>query len=96
MDTSALVEKLAPLAKNPPDRRLNHAEQEARIRVLLGTLDESDMEIVTELAIHLEDPNPDVAANAAAELQWLLANLDNSATVAYGNEQPRWRPPGGS
>lgn len=96
MDTSQLVAKLAPLAKNPPDRRLNRAEQEARIRVLVQSLDDEDMGIITELVEHLDDANTEVAANAAAQLQWMIANMDNSQTVAYGNEQPRWRPPGGA
>jgi hypothetical protein len=95
MDTSQLVAKLAPLAKNPPDRRLNRAEQEARIRVLLKSLDDEDMGIITDLVEHLDDENVEVAANAAAQLQWMIANLDSSQTVSYGSEQPRWRPPGG-
>jgi hypothetical protein len=96
MDTSQLVAKLAPLAKNPPDRRLRRAEQEARIKVLLQSLDDEDLGIITELVGHLDDENGEVAANAAAQLQWMIANLDNSQTLAYGNEQPRWRPPGGA
>lgn len=95
MDTSQLVEKLTPLAKNPPDRRLNRAEQEARIKVLINSLDDEDMGIISELVEHLDDANGDVASNAAAQLQWMIANLDSSQTVAYGSEQPRWRPPGG-